>query len=1444
MRGFVPLLLTLIFADFGLPTSGDATEAGGQPSEWRGVVVETVGLGSNLEKAGLQPGDHLLSWLRLPNPPANSEEASGEIESFFDWKWLVTEQAPRGAVELMGERAGERKVFTVPMGSWKSEVRPSMPAKLLADYLKGRELIEASEFDQAEEEWLELGKLLEETVDWRLACGLFLRMGEIWAETRDWERARTEYALALELAGDRRSRAAIRYAIGESYEPQGHYEEAYKAIHTAFELQEEENCQSLEVAKSLVMLGFLANQKRDLETAMTHLHRALAIWEQLAPNSLGLSGNLNMLGHIAYVRRDLVRATQHHKQALAIQGQADPNSLDFSGSLLQLGWVSEAAGSLDEAKEYYQKALESYELTAPIGPEVFQNLNLLGRIAYKKDELKEATEYYQRALAIQEQLVPDRFIALSLERLGKMALHRSDIDAATEYHQRALVIQKQLSPDSLEVARTLGNLGKVALHRSDVVAATKYHQGALVIRKQLSPNSLEVAQTLGNLGKVALHRRDAVAATEFHQRALVIQKQLSPDSLEVARTLGNLGKVALHRRDAVAATKFHQRALVIQKQLSPNSFPVARSLWSLGLVASDRGDLDDATEYFQRALKIQEQLLPISFDLARSLASLASVAHKRGDLVAATEYHHRALAIRSQLSPTSFDVARSLRSLGAVANDRRDLGDAAEHYQRALVIQKLLAPNTLATANNLFLLGWVAEQRGDLDDATEYYQQTLAIEEDKLPANGGTGLWRTLQGLQRVAERSGDSGAEAKFRQWSLDLGEQAAPNSLMASFMLGYLGFEAFERRELTSAREYLQQSLAILQRLRPASRLVATILRGLGIVTVQSGDLEQAKEYILAELEIWERLSPGSSDRADTLEQLALALHKAKQPAESLRYYFRSLSALENQLRTLGGTETAKANFRARHEGKYRGTIELLLELSRPDGALGVLERSRARSFLSLLAERDLRLSTEVPEELDEARSRLTISHDRTLRQLESLNPEQDSERHLELTKQLRSLRREYEENAEAIKRSSPRLAALQYPDPLNLEEVQESLDPGTLMLSYSVGEEQVDVFAVSKAGGLQVETIPFGETQLRKKVESFLELIEETNQPGTDWGMAQLAILQELGQYLYGRLISPVEDLVGHSERLLILPDGPLHRLPFGALVRPLAKGESDTERDWQYLIEWKPLHEALSATVFAELKKLRPPAGAEVGEASVQISAFGDPTYPESTEELPEVGNLKAARARSAFRGCGFKHEALPHTRREIEEIAALYPETRSYLAGEATEEAAKALGPDTQIVHLAAHGCVDDKFPLNSAVVLSMPEGFPEDRDNGLLQVWEIFERVRLKADLVVLSACQSGLGKELRGEGLIGLTRAFQYAGARTVAASLWKVDDEVTAELMVRFYRHLKSGKTKDEALRAAQMELIREPVLLEGGDGQTVERDASSPYYWAAFQLFGDWL
>jgi CHAT domain-containing protein len=183
--------------------------------------------------------------------------------------------------------------------------------------------------------------------------------------------------------------------------------------------------------------------------------------------------------------------------------------------------------------------------------------------------------------------------------------------------------------------------------------------------------------------------------------------------------------------------------------------------------------------------------------------------------------------------------------------------------------------------------------------------------------------------------------------------------------------------------------------------------------------------------------------------------------------------------------------------------------------------------------------------------------------------------------------------------------------------------------------------------------------------------------------------------------------------------------------------------------------------------------------------------------------------------------------VPTSKTEANEIQKLFPASSTILSGpQATEERAKTVGSGTEYLHFATHSFADAKAPLNSAILLTAPANATADAEDGVLQAWEIIEDMRLDAELVVLSSCDGGRGQELRGEGLLGLVRAFQYAGARSVVASLWEVnDDAATTQLMVRLYTYLKRGLPKDQALRRAEAEA------------------SSSPYSWAGFQLFGDW-
>jgi len=957
------------------------------------------------------------------------------------------------------------------------------------------------------------------------------------------------------------------------------------------------------------------------------------------------------------------------------------------------------------------------------------------------------------------------------------------------------------------IAWLLSDLGRSLGESQQWTRADAAYEEALAAAHKARNVSI-AAQLLREWGGTFENRADLDRAEQCYRQALTLDETSEGLSLSVALDLNNLGKLATRRDDFLSAKKHYSRSLAIRRQLAPGSLEVAKSLVNLGRLAHRSGDLIQAEQYLRQSVSLTNKLATLSLESATSLSNLGDVLRDNGDLAKAEEYQRRSLAIRGKLAPGSSDYADSLGDLGLLFLDRGDLIMAEDFMRQSLAIKEKPTPETSDVATILMNLGVVAWRRGDLAAAEDYTQRSLAIAEELYP--GGLDVADSLNNLGMIAMERGELPAAANYIQKALIIQERLAPGGLAVAASLDSLAGVAWKANELAKAKECHQRALAIRERLAPESLEVTYSLQGLGDVAFKEGDLSAATELYGHALAIREKLSPDSVGVAEALHSLGLTYRRRGESGLAKDLLCRAIDALDQQRQRAGGTEEARSAFSSKYAGYYRTCIDARLTANELQEAFHVHERSRARAFLALLAERDLRFSADIPSEFLSEKRRIGMEYDRAQAALGRLNSTRDAGEIERLLGQLRELREKQEQIVAAIRKGSPRFASLRYPEPLDLAGARNTLDPGTVLLAYSVGEEQTLLFVLQAEGipapGLAVVTLPVGAETLRKDVESFRNLLRRHN-------LSSVTALKAQAEGLYKTLVQPAEAQILASERILVSPDGPLHTLPFAALVH-----------DGHYLVEEKPLHTVISTTVYAELKRSRHERPAP---SQIELTAFGDPSYP----PLPSGQSSTAHPEVRAAVGRGLALTPLPSTREEVLGIAALYPGARTFLGAEATEERAKSTGKDASYLHFACHGLLDERSPLNSALALTIPEHPGEGQENGLLQAWEIFEGVRLNADLVTLSACDSALGQEMGGEGLLGLTRAFQYAGARSVLASLWSVYDVSTARFMKRFYGYLHSGKSKDEALRAAQIDQIR------GKSG------SPHPFHWAAFELFGDW-
>ena len=509
----------------------------------------------------------------------------------------------------------------------------------------------------------------------------------------------------------------------------------------------------------------------------------------------------------------------------------------------------------------------------------------------------------------------------------------------------------------------------------------------------------------------------------------------------------------------------------------------------------------------------------------------------------------------------------------------------------------------------------------------------------------------------------------------------------------------------------------------------------------------------------------------------------------------------------------------------------------------ALEASERARARSLLEMLSEAHVDFREGVDPELLKRANDLISSIDAKANRLMGLEAPPTKDQAAELQKQIDELQAQYQQLEVKIRQTSPRYAALTQPQPLSLHEIQQTLDGDTTLLEYALGSEHSYLWAVT-ASGLNSYQLP-NRTEIERSVRKvYEEVTARSTYPRNelpDQRQARVAqadadlpkSAQELSAMLLG---SAAHEL--NRKRLVIVADGALQHVPFAMLPITNENGQS------QPLVVTHEIVGLPSASTVAVLRQElqnRAPAPRILAVLADPVFDANDPrvkvkpstiaAHPAALsdnarilEHLSENGSLLTA-ARMVI-------PRLPYTRQEAERILQAAPKGTTFEALDFQANLSTATSPELgnyRYLHFATHGYLDSEHPQLSAIVLSLvdPQGNPVP---GFLRASDIYN-LKLPADLIVLSACQTGLGKEIRGEGIVGLTRGFMYAGAARVDVSLWSVNDKATEQLMAIFYEKLlKQGMSPSASLRQAQVEMFK-------------SRQWSNPYYWAAFVQQGEW-
>jgi CHAT domain-containing protein len=611
-----------------------------------------------------------------------------------------------------------------------------------------------------------------------------------------------------------------------------------------------------------------------------------------------------------------------------------------------------------------------------------------------------------------------------------------------------------------------------------------------------------------------------------------------------------------------------------------------------------------------------------------------------------------------------------------------------------------------------------------------------------------------------------------------------------------------------------------------------LASSLAVLGEAQCAAGKTDSGTRSLSEASSLYARHAPKDRQRVRALSTLGTCLRRAGRPREAAGALRRGMQLGEELLGDDQKQSDRSRSFETVGLSSIHAELsDLLVELGQPLEAFDVAERGRARAFRKRLAERSLseggpQWMRDLHAQRQRWLARVGVAFDNAQRAVDEsaglAAPERDRRvvRLHAIALQHDAMEADNRAKAPYATRDEGRRAGL---EPATLDEVADALAPGTMLVEYSLVARRSHAFVIGRrehGSRLSVRTLPLGEDALGARIERLLAALQQSGAQATTAGALQ--------RELYDALVGPIEDVIKDATRIVIVPDGALHQLPFGALAR---SGSGPA----QYLVEWKPLHVAPSATGYRQLR-LMPAADAngaivavadpmevarERTEATTRGAEGGDLIFPTSDREEGE--DIERS-------GTG----ALPGSRLEIRNLARIMgPGVVALVGRQANETRIKSLPPSTRILHFATHATINNALTANSGLTLARPES-PGPADNGSLQGWEIVNQLRLRADLVVLSSCESAAGRRLAGEGVMSLSRAFHYSGARSVISTLWRIDDKATAALMTAFYTGLKAGLTKDEALRQAQIAFIR------GAPGNGRWRH---PAYWSAFQLSGDW-
>ncbi len=968
--------------------------------------------------------------------------------------------------------------------------------------------------------------------------------------------------------------------------------------------------------------------------------------------------------------------------------------------------------------------------------------------------------------------------------------------------------------DLSRASEALESNGEVHFTLSEYYLAIESYKKALVMRQALNDRLGKIA-VLNSIGYTYIYLGENQTALQYIKKALACYKQsgLIDRDREIMR------------REAELSNSFgelYYSLSIVKKAL--DSFNKALALWTtvgdrrgqalahlnIGYMNYDFGDMNGALDQYNQALAIWRNVND-SRGVALSRTAIGAVNYFLGEKQSALDSHNEALLMFRAIGEKHGQAA-TLNGIGTAYAGLNKSQIALDSFNESLKLYRAIG-NRDFEALTRFYIGWIYRSLGQNDLALDEYKQSLLL-------------------LRKVGDRRIETYVLKDIGTLYLASGEKQKALSQYYKVLGLYNEFEDRRGR--------------------------AGTLNSIGDIYYSLDERQKALIYYNQALPL--------SQAAEDIDGQILALYNMARVERDLNNSKDSLSHIESSIRIIEnlrakvvGHELRASYFASVHR-HYELYIDLLMRMHKQDPADGfaavalyVSECARARSLLEMLTEAKANIYQDAsPDLIEREQSLQQLLNIKAEYQMQVLSGKHTKDDVAEISREMRELTTAYQEVQARLRQQSQRYASLTQPPILRLESIQAELaDDDTILLEYALGDERSYLWAVTRTSLLSYE-LPNRATieELARAVYNLIiarqpvkgETLAEHQERVTVADREYKKWVSELSQVLLGQVSSQLL-----KKRLLIVTEGALQYIPFEALLIPGLQESNEGQADSRNA-ELVPLvleHEVVylqSASLLAALRQNENPP--EFDQKVVAVLA--DPVFERDDPRIISSGKLLANNATNEFKIAQLHNTlrdfgeltdelTIPRllgTRQEANAIMAVTKPGKGMVATDFRASRVIAVSDEVskyQILHFATHCIINDEQPELSGIILSLVDEQGNLQD-GFLRLHDIYN-LRLQAKLIVLSACKTGLGKNIQGEGRIGLIRGFMYAGSKSVVASLWKVDDEATCELMKPFYKAmLEEGLPPAAALQKAKQSLLK-------------QQRWQSPYYWAAFVLQGEY-